>query len=159
LAWAGDCVPDSQKGLLGGLMALAPAMGALSGFIVTWEQLAAVEHRLLWVAACTFLCVAPVLLFGQPRPLTMPESAGYAQQSAIPAMNVVTRMWLARLLVQIAEAALFAFLLLWFRSIDPSFAENMVARIFAAVLGGAVLLALWFGDWSDRHKSPSSRSC
>jgi hypothetical protein len=62
-------------------------------------------------------------------------------------------------LVQIAEAALFAFLLLWFRSIDPSFAENMVARIFAAVLGGAVLLALWFGDWSDRHKSPSSRSC
>src|SRR3546814_20355748 len=27
-AWAGDCVPDDQKGLLGGLLAFSPALGA-----------------------------------------------------------------------------------------------------------------------------------
>jgi MFS family permease len=79
---------------------------------------------------------------------------GHERLSALSVRSVVSRMWLARLLVQIAEAALFAFLLLWFRSIDPAFAENMAARIFAAVLGGAVLLALWFGHWSDRHGKP-----
>lgn len=29
MAWAGDCFPDSQKGLLGGALALSPALGAL----------------------------------------------------------------------------------------------------------------------------------
>lgn len=38
-AWAGDCVPDGQKGLLGGLLAFAPALGALSGALVTWPGL------------------------------------------------------------------------------------------------------------------------
>ena len=30
-AWAGDVVPDRHKGLLGGLLAFAPACGALTG--------------------------------------------------------------------------------------------------------------------------------
>src|SRR3546814_16152163 len=34
-AWAGDCVPDEQKGLLGGLFGFAPAMGALAGAVIT----------------------------------------------------------------------------------------------------------------------------
>jgi MFS family permease len=151
LAWAGDCVPDLQKGLLGGLMALAPAMGALSGFVVTWEQLVPVEHRLFWVAGGTILFVAPVLLFGRPHPVAHSVPIEPGQPKMLLIRSIVSRMWLARFLVQIAEASLFAFLLLWFRSIDPAFAENMAAWIFAAVLGGAVLLALWFGHWSDRH--------
>jgi Major Facilitator Superfamily len=154
LAWAGDCVPDLQKGLLGGLMALAPAMGALSGFVVTWEQLVMVEHRLFWVAGCTILFVAPVLLFGRPHPMVHSIPIKPDKQSVILAKSMASRMWLARFLVQIAEAALFAFLLLWFRSIDPAFGENVAARIFAAVLGGAVLIALWFGHWSDRRGKP-----
>jgi predicted MFS family arabinose efflux permease len=76
------------------------------------------------------------------------------EQAVLPVKSIVSRMWLARLLVQIAEASLFAFLLLWFRSIDPAFRENVAAQIFAAVLGGAVLLALGLGNWSDRHEKP-----
>jgi MFS family permease len=68
--------------------------------------------------------------------------------------DAVRRMWLARLLVQIAEASLFAFLLMWFRSVEPDFAENRAATIFAAVLGAAVLFALYIGRWSDRHNRP-----
>ena len=39
-AWAGDSVPDSQKGFLGGLLAFAPALGAASGAFVTLPGLA-----------------------------------------------------------------------------------------------------------------------
>ncbi len=39
-AWGGDLVPDHQKGTLGGLLALAPALGALSGTLVTFPGLA-----------------------------------------------------------------------------------------------------------------------
>ena len=63
-------------------------------------------------------------------------------------------MWLARLLVQIAEAALFAYLLIWFTSIDEGFSDNDTARIFALVLGLSVPLALLTGRWSDRRKRP-----
>ena len=34
-AWAGDTIPDRQKGLLGGLLAFAPAAGALSASLIT----------------------------------------------------------------------------------------------------------------------------
>ncbi|WP_240344740.1 hypothetical protein [Novosphingobium sp. THN1] len=35
-AWAGDQVPDGRKGLLGGLLAFAPASGALAGPWQLW---------------------------------------------------------------------------------------------------------------------------
>ncbi len=63
-------------------------------------------------------------------------------------------MWLARLLVQIAEAALFAYLLIWFTGLSDSFTDNDTARIFALVLTLSVPLALWAGRWSDRHDRP-----
>jgi MFS family permease len=153
-AWAGDCVPDSQKGLLGGLMAFAPAMGALSGVLVTWKRLVIAEHRLIWVAGLTMICVMPVLLFGRPRPVVLQTPVPSQSRAAFSIGGLASKMWLARLLVQIAEASLFAFLLLWFRSIDPAFAENRVAGIFTAVLSAAVLFALLFGYWSDKHGKP-----
>jgi hypothetical protein len=157
-AWAGDCVPDSQKGLLGGLLALAPALGALSGTIVTLGGYAAGNIQLAIVSALVVMMVSPVLLFG--KPVLLPQlmqsdtakningTARYLGKFAAP------RMWLARLLVQIAEAALFAFLLLWFRSIDPQIGENDVANIFTAALGIAVLVALLAGRWSDWADRP-----
>ena len=39
MAWAGDCFPDRQKGVLGGALALSPALGALAGSLVTWGAL------------------------------------------------------------------------------------------------------------------------
>ena len=153
-AWAGDCVPDSQKGLLGGLMALAPALGAMAGAVVTWEKLVPVDQRLGWVGVMILLCVLPVLIFGRPRPVQTIATPVSDQSPSLSIRSMASRMWLARLLVQIAEASLFAFLLLWFRSIESDFAENRAASIFTAVLGGAVFLALWIGNWSDRHGKP-----
>lgn len=156
IAWAGDVVPDEQKGMLGGLLAFAPALGAALGALVTMPGLAAPDTRLLIVAAIVVLMVLPVLLFGNPHP--MPRLAKdmplKARQERVAARGAVARMWLARLLVQIAEAALFAYLLIWFLSVDPSFTDNDTARIFALVLALSVPLAMLAGRWSDLKNRP-----
>ncbi|RDC60840.1 hypothetical protein HME9302_02056 [Alteripontixanthobacter maritimus] len=160
-AWAGDCVPDRQKGLLGGLLSVAPALGALSGAIVTFSGFAAVLDgfgaRLIAVALMVAGCVMPVLLFGRPKHIAALEPhAVRGARSAVPPQRkqIVVRMWLARLLVQICEAALFAYALLWFASIDPSLDERGTAQVLSAVLIVAVPLALFTGRWIDRRDRP-----
>ena len=157
-AWAGDTIPDVQKGMLGGLLALAPALGALSGAIVTTDMFAGFAQREALVALLVVCMVAPVLFLGKPVPMShLMEATGTdigGDQDNATAANPAIRMWLARLLVQIAEASLFAFLLLWFRSLDPGFGENDAASIFAIVLGLSVFISLAVGTWSDRSAKP-----
>jgi MFS family permease len=59
MAWAGDCFPDEQKGMLGGALALAPALGALAGSLVTWAGLVAPPARLALVAVLVSALVLP----------------------------------------------------------------------------------------------------
>ena len=157
-AWAGDTIPDVQKGMLGGLLALAPALGALSGAIVTTDMFAGFTQREALVALLVVCMVAPVLFLSKPVPMShLMEATGTdigGDQDNATAANPAIRMWLARLLVQIAEASLFAFLLLWFRSLDPRFGENDAASIFAIVLGLSVFISLAVGTWSDRTAKP-----
>ena len=153
-AWGGDLVPDEQKGLLGGLLALSPALGAWSGALVTLPGVVSLEQRLVVIAALMALAILPALLAGRPQPfpeLIQREAEGEAaKQPAQPAV----RMWLARLLVQIAEAALFAFLYFWFRSIDPAMGDHEKAGIFSIALTIAVPVALLAGRWADRNDRP-----
>ncbi|WP_411290316.1 MFS transporter [Sphingorhabdus sp.] len=154
-ALAGDSIPDSQKGMLGGLLALAPALGALSGALVTLDGVTPFKDRETLVALIVVLLVLPLLLMGKPVP--MPHLVGHniaEPESSLVPRSATLRMWFARLLVQIAEASLFAFLLLWFRSLDSDFRANDAASIFALVLGLAVFLALMIGRWSDRANRP-----
>ncbi|SFP21246.1 Major Facilitator Superfamily protein [Qipengyuania nanhaisediminis] len=158
-AWAGDCVPDEQKGKLGGLLAFAPALGALSGALITIPGLAGADARLSLVAAIVALCVLPVLLFGKPVAMPHLTAAPAASVSDAAAArrqprSTVARMWLARLLVQIAEAALFAYLLVWFATIDADFGDNRTATVFTLVLGLSIPLAMLAGRWSDRNDRP-----
>ncbi|EDL48766.1 MFS transporter [Erythrobacter sp. SD-21] len=155
-AWAGDVVPDRQKGLLGGLLSFAPALGAASGALVTLPGLAGPDERLALVAALVAVMVLPVILFGRPVPMPDLTASLTPAENAPPRFprGAVARMWLARLLVQIAEAALFAYLLIWLTGIDGSFTDSDTARIFALVLGLSVPLALLAGRWSDRRDRP-----
>lgn len=158
-AWAGDCVPDSQKGLLGGLMALSPAAGALSAAIITLPGLAGAEGRLWLVAAMVAVCVLPALLIGAPHrfPHLMHEAGepdAQAEQAQVHSRNTVARMWLARLLIQISEAALFAYLYFWFRTVDPAMTDARVAQIFSIILVVSVPLALATGYLADRYRRP-----
>lgn len=159
-AWAGDCVPDSQKGTLGGLLSAAPAMGAMAGAFVTMPGLASPDTRLVLVAGIVLASVLPVVFFGKPRPmphLMQPKSAPLVHVAVGVGRAIdtaVRRMWLARLLIQIAEAALFAFLLLWLRGIDETITDNDTARLFTAVLLTSIPLAIIVGRWSDRNAQP-----
>jgi MFS family permease len=150
-AWAGDCVPDAQKGRLGGLLACAPAAGAIAGAFVTLPGLAGPSARLMIVALLTIICVAPLLLLGAEGIRTSPVIAPDGPAPAQPDRSLVRRMWLARLLVQISEATLFAYLYFWLRSLDPSLGDASTAQIFGAALIIAAPLTLLTGAWADRH--------
>lgn len=156
-AWAGDLVPDAQKGLLGGLLAFSPALGGWSGWLVTWPGLVSADQRLMVIALLVASAVLPVLLFGRPRAfpelIAKPLVSAAVKRRLHPADPAV-RMWLARLLVQIAEAALFAYLYFWFRSIDPTMHDNEKARLFGMALTIAIPIALASGRWADRNDRP-----
>ncbi len=165
-AWAADCVPNSQKGLLGGLLAFAPGLGALAGAFVTIPGLATPDGRLFLVALVVAACVLPVLLLGAPaaaQEREPPPQLAAIQQPAgrqstgrqpLDRKGAAQRMWLARLLVQVAEAALFSFLYVWFRSLDPAIGDHLTARVFSAVLVLSAPLALLSGRWADQHARP-----
>lgn len=160
-AMAGDRVPDSQKGRLGGLIAFAPGAGALSGAIVTLPGLATPDSRLWLVAMMVALCVMPVLVASR-RDLSLNAVDGPAPKDDADTANdhfriwrgPLLRMWLARLTVQIGEAALFAFLYVWFRSIDPAMTDNRTASVFSVILILSAPLALIIGSWADRSARP-----
>ena len=155
-AWAADCVPPAQLGRVGGMLSLAPAMGALAGVLITLPWVAGAEQRILLVGLFVAACVAPVLLLGRPHPIATAASLRAAESRKSPAAGrrPFALMWLARLLVQIAESALFAFLLLYFRSITPDISEGAIARLFGIVLVAAVPIALVVGRWADRRNQP-----
>ncbi len=155
MAWAGDCFPDSQKGVLGGALALAPALGAIAGSVVTFAGLVAPDARLGLVSLLVTVRVLPAVLLGGGRAraeLMQPVKA--AGDPLRLRDRVVVRMWAARLLVQVAEGGMFAFLLYWLRSLAPDYPENGAANIFSIVLVCAVPLSLLLGRWSDRHGRP-----
>ena len=153
-AWGGDLVPDEQKGLLGGLLAFSPALGAWSGALVTLPGVVSLEQRLAVIAALMALAILPALLIGRPRPFSDLMRLDEADEAAKRPAQPAVRMWLARLLVQIAEAALFAYLYFWFRSIDPAMGDNEKAGIFSLALTIAVPVALFAGRWADRTGRP-----
>ena len=154
-AWAADHVPPGQLGTLGGLLCFSPALGAAAGALVTIPGLAGPDGRLALVAVLVAACVLPALLFARPVqdptaivPKASAESpGGYLRVDA-------GAMWLARFLVQISEAALFAYLYFYFRTIDPDRDAASIARLFGLVLGLAVPLALLVGRWADHHRRP-----
>lgn len=155
MAWAGDCFPDSQKGVLGGALAVAPALGALAGSLVTFAGLVSPQARLGLVAVLVSALVLPAVMFGRGR--VRPALMRPVDRAAIRFASqdrVVVRMWAARLLVQVAEGGMFAFLLYWLRSLAPGYPENGAANIFSAVLVCSVPLSLLLGRWSDRHGRP-----
>jgi MFS family permease len=151
-AWAADLVPPERTGLLGGLMSVAPSAGALTGVLVTIPGLATPNGRLVLVVLIVCACVTPALLFGDAAP---PFEVEDSKPLRVPPAAPIIAMWVARLLLQIAEAALFAYLLLYFLSLDAGIRESWVARLFGGVLIAALPVAIAAGRWADRSRRPA----
>lgn len=152
VAWAGDTIPDVQKGTLGGLLAFAPAAGAATGALVTWPGLADPAQRLAVVAVLVAACVLPLVLFGRPR--AIPAIAPHTASPPPRRHEGAVRMWFARLLVQVSEAALFAYFYLWFRTLGPQFGDAAAGQLIGAVLFAGAPLALAVGRIADTRGAP-----
>ena len=149
-AYAADSVPDSQKGRLGGWLSVGPAMAALSllAIAVVPERL---SDQLALVMATVALCVLPLLLLRRALPLGRErmEAARAAQEPVDRA--TLLRLWIARLLVQVAEGLLFLFVYYFLREVSGG--QLSVARYAltnAIVHAVAIPVALGVGRWSDR---------
>ena len=151
-AWAADHVPPGQLGVLGGLLALSPALGSASGALVTIPAIAGPNRSLVLVGLLVCVCVLPALIFA--RPLRTSVDSAMAEERSVPTGRAAQAMWLARFLVQICEATLFAYLFYYFRSIDPRSDASSIARLFSIVVCTAVPAALLIGRWSDMRNRP-----
>ena len=149
-AWAADRVPDHQKGLLGGMLAFAPGLAGLFGAVVTHPGLAGSTGRLVLVALAVMSCVAPALV------IRSAAANGSTRTETLPVQMPATfgKMWLARLAIQVSEAAMFSYLYFWFRAIDPTMSENQAARVLSVVLVMSAPAALFAGRWADRTNRP-----
>jgi MFS family permease len=154
IAWAGDFVPDRQKGLLGGLLAFAPALGAWSSLLVARETPASFADNLWLVSIVAVAAVLPLLIAGRPRPLpTDPGSVDIVQAPRRKSAAAI-RMWLARLAMQVPGAALASYLYFWLRALDPAMTNREKMLLFAVGLSLSIGAAMALGRWSDRRDRP-----
>ena len=104
------------------------------------------------------LAFSPALGSAAGALVTIPGLADWNGRTALVASLVAAcvlpALWLARFLVQISEAALFAYLYYFFRGVDRAFDAAWIARLFGLVLALSVPVALIVGRWSDRHGRP-----
>lgn len=110
-----DEVPDTQKGLTGGLLALAnPAASAVLAIVVGLHRLGeATQFAVVVLAFIT--CITPLLL---SRPCAVQLEPRGAAVTRSPRRDLAVA-WAARLFVQIAGAVLSLYLLYYFESITP----------------------------------------
>ncbi len=155
IAWAGDLVPDTQKGLLGGLLSIAPALGAWSGIILcsrrcllVWRQ-GHGHHR-----ADDGVCFAAAALQGRPAGLPSKDAALRNRPSRPRLASAAVRMWVARLLLQISGAALGSYLYFWLRALDPAMGDGQKTALFAGGLTVSIITAFLVGRRTDRHGCP-----
>lgn len=149
-AWAADTVPDKQKGLLGGALAAGPPIGALVGVAATAPFLVHEWLQLALVCTVVVTLLAPLLLVA---PSAAPSAERLGQSDPSPRGVSFALLWIARLIVQVAGAVLFSFLLIYFRSLPQPVTQSMVAVISATALTIAFPATILIGRLSDRWGS------
>ncbi|WP_445190804.1 MFS transporter [Sphingomonas sp. Tas61C01] len=145
-----DEVPDTQKGVAGGLLALAnPVAAALSAVLVGLSSIGS-DARLAIVPLALALCVMPLLLT-KARPIA-PAGPTSALPSVPPRDLVLA--WSARLLVQIAGSALFVYLFYYLESVARTVPPATIAARMGVLMIVAYVVplpvAVWVGWLADR---------
>lgn len=138
MAMMADEIPDGQKGVVGGLLALAnPVASAVSAMLIAAIALGETTRYAI-VCAVSALLILPLLL-SPPSPV-----APIPVPAAAPSMarTDLALAWLARLLLQTAGCVLFVFLFFYFESIVPNVAPHDLAPQFSKVMAVAYILAL-----------------
>ncbi len=143
-------VPDRDKGVAGGLLALGnPVASAFSAAVVATLVLAE-NGRLAAVAVAIAACFLP-LMMRRSAPAAVAEAAVAA--SALDDRDLIVALG-ARLLVQVASGVLFVYLLYYLRGMSPGEDSSMVATRAGQLLTIAFIaplpVAVLVGRVSDR---------
>ena len=146
-AWAADTIPDEQKGMLGGWLAAGPPIGAFAGVAATSPWLDREWMQFAIVCALVVTLVSPVLLLNRDD---VPRTINPGRRDPVRLRLDFSLLWLARLIVQVAGAVLFSFLLFYFRSIPQPVSQSVVAIISATTLAIAFPTTIIVGRLSDR---------
>ena len=146
-AWAADVVPDGDKGFLGGLLAAGPPAGAVAGVLVSLPMVATERWQLALICLLVLGLAGPLFALGASERLG-PVAGAVRRQTRL--YSDFGLMWLARLLVQIAGATLFTFLLYFFQSNAARASQFQVAMLSAGTLLLAFPTTLVLGRISDR---------
>lgn len=144
-----DEVPDVQKGLAGGLIALgAPLASAVAALMIA-IGISSEPARLAFVLAAVSLCILPLLL----TPARIVPAAATPEESPWLGRDLAVA-WVSRLLVQVAGNALWLYLVYYFASIDPETPAAKSVGPLGQLMTIAYLVplpvAVLAGRWSDR---------
>lgn len=144
-----DEVPDAQKGVVGGMLALAqPVASALSALLlaIAWSSGA---WQLAALCVAFGAMIAPLLTMRATMVAAPAASANQTRQSR----RSLTLAWASRLLVQLSGNVLFYYLLYYFAGVADAPSQQMaprVAQLVAVAFAIAAPLAVVAGRWSDR---------
>jgi MFS family permease len=156
---AADEVAHSQKGIVSGAMGAAYALGSFAGLAVTASPTFTRTAQLGIIAALVTACVVPFLVFCTRRGRMIQNPSPEAD--ALPRSGrEFTRVWIARLLVQICGSVLFAYLLFYFQTVNrdgltigPTDVAAQVAWLASSVTIILVPLSIMVGRASDLARS------
>lgn len=146
LAIMADEIPDAQKGLAGGLLALGAPVAAAVSTAIIGLGLFGPAGRFALVPLASALCVLPLLAMrrpaaGDPSPLPFPPPLPGPTTAPIRPRGLALA-WIARLLVQVAGNVVSLYLLYYVESIVPGRPADELAARIGHLLTIAYLLAL-----------------
>lgn len=144
-----DEVPDTQKGLSGGSIALgAPLASAVAALMIA-TGINGEPARLAFVFAVVLICILPLLL----TPSRIAPAVAAPEEAPLLGRDLAVA-WTSRLLVQVAGNALWLYLVYYFASIDPDTPTSKSVGPLGQLMTIAYLIpvpvAVLAGRWSDR---------
>lgn len=150
-AMMADEVPDAQKGVAGGLLAVASPAASIAGALIAGSGLGE-GGRFVVIGIAVAAMIGP-LLAAPWRPRAVAAPAGGAPVPPMAGRDLA-RIWAARLCIQTAGNVMSTYLLFYFEGLARGTAPIRLAGIVGHVAGFAVLLsvplAIAAGRASDR---------
>jgi len=161
MAIVAEEVPDAQKGVAGGLLALGGPVASLVSSLLVGQALLSEAARFAILPAVVAACAVPLLL-SRARIAVAAEGADEgADEGAPPARRDLIVAGVARLLVQIAGVVTQTYLLYYFESIVPAAERAALPARIGHLLTIAFIIplpaALILGRLSDltRRRKPA----
>lgn len=148
-AFAADSVPRQQQGALGGMLAFGPALAALS-VVAVLAVPPGLGSKLALIVAITVAAALPLMLMRHVSPLG--RAARFVPGERAPGTrSVLLQLWVARLVVQVAEGLVFVFLYYFLRDLSGGTLDiGRYALTNAALQLCSIPVALGMGYFTDR---------